>query len=86
MSSSTNPIAVISKKNGKATKIYRSIAATQIDGFDPSTVSKVLKGAREQHNEHTFHAYKGNTEKLMDVMGKKEVVTVAVASSKGIKV
>ena len=77
---------VFSRKDGKSHKIYRSISATEKDGFDPSTVSKVLRGDREVHNGCTFHAYRGNVTKLMDCMGKRETITVSVAASNGIRI
>lgn len=77
---------VIAKKGGKATRIYRSLAATQRDGFDPSTVSKVLRGDRDTHNDCTFTNYRGNASRLMDVMGSREMITVQVAAKAGVRV
>lgn len=77
---------VIARKNDKATKIYRSLSATAKDGFDPSTVSKVLRGDRDIHNGHTFHTFKGNVVNLIDAMGNREVITAQAATKGGFKV
>lgn len=77
---------VIAKRDGKATKIYRSLAATTKDGYDPSTVSKVLRGERDTHNGHTFQQFRGRTTQLMDAMGNREIMTVQAAGKAGIRI